>query len=200
MGYTEKSASKGVMVTQPLCTKGVHPILEGDTGDTRVTHVCAHSRKKSLFHPFHMPPSEPLMTLRWQPFGREGGLKSMPKHSSLPDKCHFSLKFSREFETLLPPFSDFTLTKPLNSLENLKVQIHLTTSKKLLPVGFRPLKAAERQEKTAIKAKYLANYRCTKRRKCAMCSHTHDILVSPVTPSKIGSTPSVYRHCVTLTP
>ena len=33
---------------------------------------------------------------------------------------HLSLKFSREFETLVPLKSDFTLTKPLNSLENLK--------------------------------------------------------------------------------
>ena len=38
-------------VTQPRCTKGVHPVSEGVTGDTRVTQVCGHSTEKSQKQP-----------------------------------------------------------------------------------------------------------------------------------------------------
>ena len=140
------------------------------------------------------------MLLRWQPFGREGRLKSMPKHGFLTNKCHSSSKFSRKFETLPPPFSDFTLSKPSNSLENLKARRLLTTIKELLPVGFRSPKDAERLGKATIKSTKLADCRCTKRKKCAVCAHTCVTLVSPVPPSKTGYTPSVYRHCVTVSP
>ena len=39
---------------------------------------------------------------------------------------HLSSQFSREFETLLPLNSDFTLTKLLNSLENLSATPNLS--------------------------------------------------------------------------
>ena len=64
----------------------------------------------------------------------------MPKYGFLTNKCHFSSKFSREFEAIQPPLYGFTLSKPLNSLENSKVRSLLTTSEKFLPVGFRPPK------------------------------------------------------------
>ena len=91
MIYTEKSASEGVRVTEPLCTLGLHPILQGDKGDRRVTsstgfHSCILNDVKDSLKPFggrQICGDSRLLTLQ---FSREFRNKKARKVDL--DTCH----------------------------------------------------------------------------------------------------------------
>ena len=102
-----------------------------------------------------------------------GGLNPTGKRFSLIVRRLRAFKFSRKFWGLLRVKSEKGGSKVSNFLENLEEKWHLFGRRPCLGIDFSPPSLPKPQ-----------------------C----DTLVSPVSPSKTGCTPSVYRHCVTVTP
>ena len=61
----------------------------------------------------------------------------------LEEGALLSFEFSREFETLVGLNQDFTRSKPLNSLENLRAYLLHNHRNNVINGGFRLLKRAE---------------------------------------------------------
>ena len=61
----------------------------------------------------------------------------------LEESALLSFEFSREFKTLVGLNLDFTRSKPLNSLENLRAYLLQSHRNNVINGGFRLLKRAE---------------------------------------------------------
>ena len=130
-------------VTQCRCTKGVHPVLEGDTGDTRVTQywqVCTDTSRKtgkssSLY------PGQSQMAGRGcgervhdlQSNSRENSAQSAGYSRSLP-RVNFQIleRIQKRGETHRPPGGRQEVSEPglngINIAEVRKVLLSMLTS------------------------------------------------------------------------
>ena len=140
MCYTEKIAVEGVTVTQRLCTKTIHPVLEGGKGDTRVSRVCVHIAHFSHFVQRQSARFLAFMFVFYCLSVALNGLNPTAKSFLIVVRWLCVFKFSREIRGLVPLNYQLSGTLALNSRENLRIKRLEKLAWRLVSGGFERTK------------------------------------------------------------